>query len=299
LEWPSFRRHSHAHALPNNFGSLRNVLEISKLVLSKFSASIRSVEVARQRWISCELVLVHNQTSRLRARAEQHQCSAVQSTMSTSRRQKQVPSSGDKYYCKACKLYIADNRAQRLQHEGGAKHQAASAALVADISRRNKEAAAAAAVAKAERDALEPLVGRAPVPPAGVAAARQEMLLRAQTLAAPRPSGGVPEAIPEAERGEREVAGYGQWEEVADVDSQAVDGRKHEEGATSTHLKRAAPPEVRIGATDFDDEEEALAREATVVGKDEGDSVAGNSGRTAVVFKYRTARSNKRKRMAL
>lgn len=40
-------------------------------------------------------------------------------------------------WCNVCKIWIADNRAQRQQHESGSKHKAVLAKLVKDISHRN------------------------------------------------------------------------------------------------------------------------------------------------------------------
>lgn len=41
-------------------------------------------------------------------------------------------------WCSVCKLWIADNRAQRDQHEMGTKHKAAQAQLIKDIAWKNK-----------------------------------------------------------------------------------------------------------------------------------------------------------------
>lgn len=228
--------------------------------------------------------------------------------MSSTRRRAPAPSTGDRYYCRACELYIADNRAQRLQHEGGARHAAAAAALVAGIARRNKEKAAVTAKEKAERDALAVRAvgagragagaGRARVDAAGV---REEMMLRAHALAA---AGRVAKAEPEGDGGDGGDGGggggggaaYGQWEEVVDVGGAVVDGGGAVEGAVD---RRKATEEMRIGAVDADDEEEAWSREACT-GERGGDVDGKESAKAApVIFKARTGRGNKRRRKAL
>lgn len=46
-------------------------------------------------------------------------------------------------WCSVCKLWVADNRAQRDQHESGSKHKAAQAQLIKDIAQKNEKIRAA------------------------------------------------------------------------------------------------------------------------------------------------------------
>lgn len=48
--------------------------------------------------------------------------------------------SSNQTWCNVCKMWIADNRAQRDQHEMGSKHKAAQAKLIKDIARKNESA---------------------------------------------------------------------------------------------------------------------------------------------------------------
>lgn len=49
-------------------------------------------------------------------------------------------SEGNRRWCKICNVWIADNKAQREQHEQAKKHRDALKALLAEIARKNKKA---------------------------------------------------------------------------------------------------------------------------------------------------------------
>lgn len=52
-------------------------------------------------------------------------------------KRKRAEKDNTRSWCSLCKLWIADNRAQREQHELGSKHKAALAQVVKDIAERN------------------------------------------------------------------------------------------------------------------------------------------------------------------
>eukprot|EP00177_Eucheuma_denticulatum_P004764 GFKZ01008657.1.p1 GENE.GFKZ01008657.1~~GFKZ01008657.1.p1 ORF type:complete len:283 (-),score=36.94 GFKZ01008657.1:1131-1871(-) len=64
--------------------------------------------------------------------------------------------SASRRWCKVCKIWLADNRIQREQHEQGPKHKAALQALLAEIAARNEKKAKAQALAIANQRPVSP-----------------------------------------------------------------------------------------------------------------------------------------------
>lgn len=244
-----------------------------------------------------------------------------------------------RYFCKACKLWIADNRAQREQHNRGSKHRAAVNAQLADIARRNAEKARADAENRARVAAIEALAGppvqmlrSVPAIPPTTTNERADLLERvASATTAKNLVVGVAarfesESIYDGTydkycaRGQvpftpgtnvvcakmdrncnqsaptenvRDSRGYGLWEEVVDVEN-TVSQSDDETLRTS----RVESNEMRIGAKDEADDEEARARESlasSVCSVPSGTD--GCIGPQAIIFKSRSrATGNKRRK---
>jgi U1 zinc finger len=231
-----------------------------------------------------------------------------------------------RHYCKPCALWLANNRAQRDQHERGTKHKAAVVAMLADIALRNAEkrkeqARVAAAISKLDAAAAAAAPTATPLP----GAERADLLSRIAAATSGRALGGnlssatPPQARLQSEgadvihragmhEGADDVAkvdafGYGKWEEVVDV---AVPGNVSSDedcgaaaGGESTDvsraLKRRVRKERRIGAVDAGDDEEAAALEDARVAKaSNGLDAVGEGG--AISFKARGGRRIKRRR---
>lgn len=211
--------------------------------------------------------------------------------------------SSARYYCKACKLWIADNRAQRDQHNRGAKHKAAVNAQLEDIARRNAEKSRAKAENRARIATIEALAqhnnasGTGLVPtyyPAS--SSRADLLERVASATTARsvPADDLGRTFPDYEntgdmgtstveavapqapsssittrtssflfppensqaQQARDSRGYGQWEEVVDVERAVT--HADDESNPKTNVEHR---EMRLGAIDENDEEEALARD--------------------------------------
>lgn len=223
--------------------------------------------------------------------------------MADRRRQKNISSSVDHYYCKACKVYIADNKSQRLQHEMGAKHKAAAAAQIADIAKRNKEAAAKAKQEQAERERAEIIAngGRRAVLARSQprhAEARSELLSRVaaavvgemtQLPVVPPDKGDGNEDVVADDS--RERTGYGKWEEVLDVEDATAENQTTD-NASAKGLKRKVRAEATIGAVDAGDEEEVLARREHCSAQNAVDDAEAG----AVAFKPRPSKGKAKRR---
>lgn len=74
-------------------------------------------------------------------------------------KRKRTQSSGQTW-CNVCKIWIADNRAQRDQHETGSKHKAAQAKLIKDIAVKNEMARASEQKTPTASSAADSTVGK-------------------------------------------------------------------------------------------------------------------------------------------
>jgi U1 zinc finger len=216
-----------------------------------------------------------------------------------------------RHYCKACKIWIADNKAQRDQHERGARHKTASEMMLEDIARRNKERAQAEATSLAEIAKIEAKAAVAmgyPQRQTFSAADDRTALLdnialattaKSSIHAVPRVDGDAVghqahSKIQKSTRDEEDPRGYGKWEEVADTQN-VVEPTDDDNGRNQ---KRCHEAEEFIGAQDAADREEATLR------SNAGDlspfsstsAICAGTDSVAIEFKARNSGRAKRRR---
>lgn len=182
-------------------------------------------------------------------------------------------------WCKYCKKWISSNTHQIRQHEAGDKHIAAEEAFIKALSskavrassRETKSATAVNAGSLLERISKARAAAAAPPPELATAPEAPE------ENAYPAPAGDV----------------IGAWVAVEPTEKAEV----NEVPVAEKEPEEEAVPQMRVGATDAADEEEALAREAAAhaalvaskANDDEGDAIP--------VFKKRAiSKSRKRQR---
>lgn len=182
-------------------------------------------------------------------------------------------------------MWIADNRAQRDQHERGAKHKAAVAKLLNEIAEKNKEKARVEAETRAQVAEIEArAAGSVDGHSHALTSAASVQLDRAQLLeqiaSATGARGERPIQYPNAEAvgkdaelglsepkvatslqdtsaqhvPERDSRGYGQWVQVEESDAPDPG-----DAAEEKHEYKNAHTERPIGARDAHDEDEAAA----------------------------------------
>jgi hypothetical protein len=213
-----------------------------------------------------------------------------------------------RYFCKACKIWIANNKSQRDQHERGVRHKAASDAMLEEIARRNKERAKAEAASKAEVANIEAKAAAAmgygiqqhliSSSPSDRAALLDSIAVATTARCAPAivaVHGGIPEtATHNSEVEPVDSKGYGQWEEVLDTEKSAEAMDDAKEGSRKRPLTR-----IRIGAMDAGDEEEAEQRTRSLTrltALASPPATHDSSANIAIEFKSRHSSRNKRRR---
>jgi hypothetical protein len=216
-----------------------------------------------------------------------------------------------RHYCQACKIWIADNKAQRDQHERGARHKTASEVMLEDIARRNKERAQAEAASRAEIAKIEAKAAAAmggPRRPTFFSADNRAALLDSIALATTAKSiptvtrvygdelGHVDHSkFYKSARDKADPRGYGKWEEV--MDTQRVVEPTDDD--TGRNQKRCHEAEEVIGAQDAADREEATLRSkhaGDLTAFSSASAICAGTESVAIEFKARNSGRAKRRR---
>jgi hypothetical protein len=217
-----------------------------------------------------------------------------------------------RYFCKPCKIWIADNKAQRDQHERGVRHKTASDTMLEEIARRNKERAVAEAASRSEVAKIEAKAA------AAMGYGSQQQLISSSlsdraalldsialaTTARYAPAVQVVDGrttttshidtgTEDTEVKQADSKGYGQWQEVVDTERSA----EAMNAAIGDSRKRALTC-IRIGAIDAGDEEEAEQRSRSLANLASPSPTHDSCASIAIEFRSRNSSRTKRRRKA-
>lgn len=204
-------------------------------------------------------------------------------------------------WCKVCKVWIADNRVQREQHEQARKHREALQTLLKEIADKNQQ--------KAEREEIIQRTETRPSKTAAVTTAFLEQaasvtakLLREESPADVDGSGGGEDERPDkteyGKSGEKLLdangyplpasAIYGVWETVEDGNGREghYDGTNEETGKDNARHSNSTAQESVLSADN--DNEECITRTT------EGEEVAEQNAVAHINFKRRIAPRTRR-----